>query len=79
MSLNEIKIVRTLPVVGGFVKIPRDNSNLPRVNPDEVPFDTFIFGVTRNMTFIQFPEVSADASTNYDWQGVVEDIAVAKI
>jgi hypothetical protein len=79
MGLNEIKIVRTLPVVGGFIKIPHDNSNLPKVNPTEVPFDTLSFGVTRKMTFIEFPEVSADNQENVDYQKVVEDVALAKL
>lgn len=79
MGLNEIKIIRTLPVVGGFIKIPHDNSNLPKVGITEVPFDTFSFGVTSKMTFIEFPEVAADNQENIDYQKIVEDVAVAKL
>lgn len=78
MGLNEIKIVRTLPVVGGFIKIPHDNSNLPKVVPIEVPF-AVVFDAALKMTFVEFPEVAADNQVNVDYQKVVEDVALAKL
>lgn len=79
MGFQEIKIVRTLPIVGGLVKIPDDNNNMPKVGPTEVPYDTVEFGVTSKMKFVQFPAVSIDSQTNVDYQRFVEDVALAKL
>jgi hypothetical protein len=79
MDLNSIKIIRTLPIVGGFIKIPHDNNNLPKVDPTEVPYSVLEIDITSRMKFIEFPEVAADSQTNVDYQKVVEDIAIAKL
>lgn len=79
MSFSDIKITRTLPIVGGFVKIPDDNNNMPKVGPTETAYDVLEFGVTSKMKFIKFPEVAVDDQTNVDYQKVVEDIALAKL
>lgn len=79
MSFNEIKIARTLPVVGGYVKIADDNNNLPKVTPSEVPYDDVKFGVTTNLEFIEFPEESINAASVIDYQQTVRGIAEAKL
>jgi hypothetical protein len=78
MSFSEITIYRTLPVVGGFIKIIDDNNNLPKLVLSEVPYSELKFGVTSKLDFIEFPGVVAN-DDNVDYQGVVRDLAIAKL
>jgi hypothetical protein len=79
MSFNDITIIRTLPIVGKFVKVADDNNNLPKVHPSEVPYPVLEASPTSKMEFIEFPAVTADSQTNVDYQKVVKDIALAKL
>lgn len=79
-----ITIEPKLPVIAGFVAIPDDNNNLPKITPAEVLSaisGTYIltFGTTDKRDFVVFPNYDSNSKAAEDYYEEVRELARAKL
>lgn len=79
-----ITIEPKLPVIAGFVVIPDDNNNLPKVTAAEVLLaisgtSILTFGTTDKRDFVVFPGYDSQSKAAEDYYDEVRALARAKL
>ncbi len=82
--MSTITIEPKLPVIAGFVVIPDDNNNLPKVTPAEVLLaisGTYVltFGITDKRDFVVFPTYDSNNKAAEDYYEEVRALARTKL
>jgi hypothetical protein len=82
--MTQIDITYKLPVIQGFVIIPDDNNNLPKLTVAEVleAFPTAYvvdFSVTEHRKFVAFPAFHSDSHVAEDFYAELRALARTKL